>query len=195
MNLEVAVSASDGSVKILAQDPSAVAKAAEEGRLTVPEGVPVEQHEGIQLTEDLHAGRSYNANDGDHRECTTGFVVMVRVDLYGPSTAGHCGNVGRFNRSPTTTYASGGTSLTFQQQWTSNGLDLQWHTFSMTSNGASPMYFNGASGVYVSGGANGAPGDWVCKYGRTTGQTCGYIDPYEYSDAYGYFSRVNRNAT
>lgn len=195
LNFEVAVSAIDGSLKILAQDPQAVAAAVGEGRLTLPEATAVEQHDPILLTEDLHAGYSYNANDGDHRECTTGFVVMERVDLYGPSTAGHCGNTGRFNKNPSSTYSSGGVSLSFRQQWTSNDLDLQWHTFSYSTHSASPMYFNGAGGVYVSGGANAAPGDWLCKYGRTTGQTCGYVDAYEYSDAYGWFSRVNRNTT
>jgi hypothetical protein len=59
-----------------------------------------------------------------------------------------------------------------------------------------PIFWNGASTVQVTGGQDDIPGTYLCKFGRTTLQTCGYVDAYEYYDSpYGYFSRVNKNAT
>ena len=59
-----------------------------------------------------------------------------------------------------------------------------------------PQFWNGTSWVGVTGGKDDLAGEYVCKFGRTTSQTCGYIDPYEYYDSTfkGYFPRVNRGS-
>lgn len=48
----------------------------------------------------------------------------------------------------------------------------------------------------VTGGHEDAPGTFVCKWGRTTSATCGYIDAGEYYDSpYGYFRKVSTSSS
>jgi hypothetical protein len=193
--LDAAINPADGSVVLLTPNPDALSALISSSGVAVPDFVRIEQFDGIETTADVYGGRAYNASTG--LGCTTGFTVLRSADqIRGVSTAGHCDNTGKFSTSNTSTYSSSGQiALTFRQQWISNNLDIQWHTAG-TGNVFPPIFWNGTSTMQVTGGQDDIPGTYLCKFGRTTLQTCGYVDVYEYYNGpYGYFSRVNKNAT
>lgn len=196
---DIAVSASEGQIRILARDPSAVEAAIASGDLELADYVSVEQFDGIQTTATEAIGAGYAANTDTHN-CTVGFTVRrTTTTERGTTTAGHCGNRLRVSNSYSTSYSSSGQAGTsYVDQWirptnADYGIDLQWHTPNSPAY-AIPQIWTGTSWVGVTGGQDDLEGTFVCKYGRTTGRTCGNVDKYEYysSGYYGYFPRVNR---
>lgn len=196
---DVAVSAPLNKIRILARDPSAVRAAVSEGRIQLPAIATVEQFDGI-VTTIGNIGGGYAANTTS-MGCTTGFTITrTSVAERGITTAGHCDNSMRVSDNYGSTYSSAGQASTvYRQQWIvptnlDYGIDLQWHTPSSSSNAPIPQFWNGSSWVGVTGGKDDLANEYVCKFGRTTQQTCGRIDAYEYYDSNfkGYFPRVNR---
>jgi hypothetical protein len=176
----------------LVKDPTSALAAIVGGRFRAAPGTQIEQFDGIALTAtEVPGGQNYRGtfSNGDINECTRGFnVKQTNGSLYGVTTAGHCENNGRDETT--------GVSLAFRQEWVSNGVDSQWHTFSGGNNYlVVPKFYNGAGVVTVTGAQGVAQGQYICKYGRSTGQTCGYTDPYTYTDSYGAFYRMNSNST
>ena len=100
--------------------------------------------------------------------CTLGFSVKNSSGTRGVTTAGHCGNSATYN----------GVSLPFQSEWYGSAYDVQWHTvpgFTLRS-----WMKVSTSGTYrnVSGiksRTDQVVGDYVCKFGKTTGYNCGNI--------------------
>lgn len=97
--------------------------------------------------------------------CTSGFAVQSG-STYGVLTAGHC--------EDSATWTGG--SLTFQGQVCGSGSDVQWHTHGITK----PWFQYSSSGavreVYgQKSRANQVIGEYICKQGQTTGQTCGNL--------------------
>lgn len=159
----------------------------------------MEQFSGIQVSEDVYGGRAYNANAGI-ATCSTGFTVIERATgTRGVTTAGHCDNTGRFSANLNSTYATSAVNLSFRREWRTaasngDGLDIQWHVAS-SPHVFPPIFWNGSSYVQVTGAEWGSTGSYVCKFGRRTGYTCGFVDAAEfYSRPYGYMARVNRSA-
>ena len=98
--------------------------------------------------------------------CTSGFAVSNSGGTRGVTTAGHCGNSQQVV----------GESLSFQQEQFGGSSDLQWHT--APGNTILPQFFDGSSNRSVTGtrSRNSQPlNGFVCKYGKTTGNTCGFI--------------------
>lgn len=133
------------------------------------------------------------------RLCTGGFVVSDGIN-FGLSTAGHCSNVNTYYYKDQNGYLSsiGSHLFPLRGEWTGNNLDVQWSTTSSTI--AKDVlwissFFNGTSVVDVKGVQNEYPGLYVCKYGRTTSYSCGYVDQYLHVTSYGYLSRINANGT
>ena len=184
----IASNARTGQFKFLAKDPTAVLMALASGSLRAEKGVKIEQFDGIIKTAtEVPGGYGYN---GTTENCTRGFNVKeISGTLYGTSTAGHCDNSGTDDQT--------GVSQGFKQQWVSNNLDSQWSTFSgRTAYLVVPKFYNGSSVVTVTGGQSDFAGLPICKYGRVTGQTCGPVDQYQYTDpGYGDFPRMNRTAS
>ena len=186
---------------MLARDPAAVQKPVAEGKINLPEIASVEQFSGITTTIG-NIGGGFAANT-TAANCTTGFsVIQAGSAQRGTTAAGHCDNSLKVSDNYLSTYSSSGqASTTYQLQWIvptslDYGIDLQWHTVSSSTYTPIPQFWNGSSWVGVTGGKDDLAGEYVCKFGRTTSQTCGYIDSYEYYDTTfkGYFPRVNRGS-
>jgi hypothetical protein len=103
--------------------------------------------------------------------CTSGFYVRNSAGTQGISTAGHCPS--------SQSYA--GFGLTYVAEAYSGSYDVQWHTL------AGATYSN-----QIQVGATTRPititrpraaqssGEWVCKQGMTTGNTCGTLSTNSY---------------
>ncbi len=98
--------------------------------------------------------------------CTGGFTVLGGGEL-GISTAAHCGNTQSFQ----------GTLLPFRNEDQQGNQDVQWHTAPCTMNASND--FNSGIGFRACTGTrhrnNQVIGSQVCKWGMTTGRTCGDI--------------------
>lgn len=187
----VAKDAFTGDVKILAPDPAKAQQILNgEGSLrSVP--IKIEQFDGIEPT--WGGGNSYN---GVHLGCTTGFAVRNASLRNGITTAAHCENIAKWDITRAYTGLSGDT-LYFLNEWAgsgANGLDIQW---SFDSDTHFEPYINiGSANLNITGGQSDYAGLYVCKYGRKTRRTCGYVDPYQYTNpTYGDMPRVNSNST
>jgi streptogrisin C len=106
--------------------------------------------------------------DGDPGYCTGGFTVRhIYSGWVGISTAAHCGNVQSFQ----------GVALPFVNEAFYDSADVQWHSACGYMD-VSPE-FNSGLGYRTCVGARGRAdqtvGTYVCKWGTTTGRTCGYI--------------------
>jgi hypothetical protein len=183
----------------LARKPAEVEAAVAQGKIELPDIASIEQFDGILTTAVTNIGGGYAANTTS-QGCTVGFTITITsLAQRGTTTAGHCDNAMKVSDSYSTTYSSSGqASTTYKSQMITPtnldyGIDLQWHTATATP---IPQFWNGSSWVGVTGGKDDLAGEYVCKFGRTTQQTCGYIDPYEYYDSNfnGYFPRVNRGS-
>jgi len=123
--------------------------------------------------------------------CTSGFSVQ-QGGTKGVTTAGHCGNSQSFN----------GTSLIFVSEFWSGSWDIQWHRepgFTVTNK---IQYSSNGSTRDITATRsrnNQLIGGLTCKYGMTTGYTCGYIFsknncPTWVPSCAGTFIRVNNTA-
>jgi streptogrisin C len=107
--------------------------------------------------------------DGGSTYCTTAFSV-AKNGTYGFATAGHCQN-DRSYRQPENglTY-----NAPYQAQHRGDWGDFQWHT---TPHVEYAEFYTTSTGHRDVLGYDGsiAEGDYVCKYGRTSGYGCGYV--------------------
>jgi PKD repeat protein len=106
--------------------------------------------------------------DGDPGYCTGGFTVRHLYSNYvGISTAAHCGNYQQFQGLP----------LPFAAEAFYDSADVQWHTAcgytDVTNEFNSGLGYRACVGTR--GRADQVNGTYVCKWGTTTGRTCGYI--------------------
>lgn len=119
---------------------------------------------------DIYAGRPLST-------CTTGYSVQNSSGTKGITTAAHCGNSQSYN----------GTALTFRAELYTGEYDVQWHTGSGLT--YRPWAYDGLYDTQtpqfriITGTrsrTNQALDEYVCKYGKTTGYTCGYIKDKNY---------------
>jgi hypothetical protein len=98
--------------------------------------------------------------------CTSGFSVKNSSGTKGVTTAGHCSNTQSFN----------GVNLPWQNGTTGGLFDIQWHSapgFTVRN-----LVFDGTYNRFIYSvkfRASQSVGEWVCKYGMTTGYACGTI--------------------
>lgn len=99
--------------------------------------------------------------------CTTGFSV-ARNGVYGFVTAGHCANARDYQEPE-----SGGLryDAPYQAQHRGDWGDFQWHT---TPHAEYAEFYTSNTGYRPVNGYDGSisEGDYVCKYGRTSGYGC-----------------------
>lgn len=127
--------------------------------------------------------------------CTSGFAVRNSGGTRGITTAAHCGNAQSYS----------GTALTFQSERYTGAYDVQWHThsgstfrnwvFDGLSDTSTPYY---RTITATKSRTSQALNEFVCKYGKTTAYTCGYISDKSYlssspSDATATYIRVHRD--
>lgn len=102
--------------------------------------------------------------------CTSGFYVKNSAGTRGISTAGHCPNSQSYS----------GT-LTFQSEYDSGAYDVQWHTqtgatySNIIKEGSSTRAITATKAV-----GSQVSGEWVCKQGMATGNTCGTLSSTSY---------------
>jgi hypothetical protein len=102
------------------------------------------------------------------RGCTAGWSVRNSAGATGIATAAHCGNTQSYK----------GVSLPFVAQKYGGSCDVQWHKDGSHTAVAKFVADNPSAPRVVSAlrsRANQAVGSYVCKRGKTTGYTCGYI--------------------
>jgi hypothetical protein len=104
--------------------------------------------------------------------CTSGFTVKHDSGTEGFLTAGHC----RPHPADGGQYFQG-TLMPFQQQDMQGSQDVQWHTSPGIDDRA---YFRSGSNTLtpvrrLDGRSRQSRGRYVCKYGMSTGRTCGEI--------------------
>ena len=132
---------------------AAVAQAA----ARVPAGVSVSIDEGAVLS----GGLDTVYGGGHLSSCTAAFSVRSSSYANGLLTAEHCGNTQSY---------SGRSVLKFRAALTKSSGDVQWHSSSET---ASPsFYYTRGSRRSITSTANAVPGQSLCKYGKTTSNTC-----------------------
>lgn len=184
----IASNARSGQFKVMAKSTTKALLAIAGGKVQVEPGLRIEQFDGIIRTaSEFFGGFGYNGSAAD---CTLGFNVrLTGTTTYGSSTAGHCDDSGRDDRT--------NKRLDFQEQWITNNVDSQWATvLGGSSLTVVPMFTNGSSVVTVTGGQIDYSGLYICKNGRVTDRTCGIVDQYQYTDGtYGDFPRMNYNNT
>jgi hypothetical protein len=147
----------------------ATTPAAQRSSRQLPDGVVVITVPELARPTNVYAGLPI-ANG-----CTTGFSVAGPQGL-GTTTAAHCGN-------------DLGPSLPFIWEWNGWDRDLQWHTApdqtvrSVAQDGGGQRNITGTQSRDVQ-----FIGEWVCKYGRSTGFGCGAIADKNRTGSGGYDS-------
>lgn len=139
----------------------------------------VEVDQLSQEETDIFAGLSLS-------QCTSGFSVENASGTKGITTAAHCDN----------TQSYGGTDLPFQGSAYGSSYDFQWHTapgFTVRN-----LMFDGTYNRYVYPTRHRDDqelDEFVCKHGKTTGFTCGYIinKSYQPTGMAATFIRVHRD--
>ena len=141
-------------------DPVQLNDALRKANLQLPANVEViKVNELPREVTDIFGGKAL-------RTCTSGFSVRNASWIKGITTAGHCSNWQTYN----------GTNLPFKSGTTGGVYDIQWHTapgFTVRN-----LVFDGTYNRYIYGrkfSYSQAVGEWVCKYGKTTGYACGTI--------------------
>jgi len=139
----------------------------------LPVVVDVDSEKASVIAVDQLATPSANIYAGLHlSSCTAGFTVRNSSWTKGITTAAHCTN----------TLSYSGTSLPYVSGSLAQTNDVQWHTTPgfTDKNWAYDGIWGGSTPYYrtitstVSRGSQDV-GDWVCKYGKTTGYDCGEI--------------------
>ena len=138
----------------------------------LPADVAVQEVNELAVLEaDIYAGLALTT-------CTSGYSVRHNDGRTGITTAAHCGN----------SQSRSGTSLPFQAARYGDSYDVQWHTTPGFTD--RPWARDGLSDSTTPGyriitsttsRANQPVGGTVCKYGKTTGRTCGGIQSKTYN--------------
>ncbi len=141
-------------------DPAQLDDALRKANLQLPANVEVIKVDELpREVTDIFGGKAL-------RTCTSGFSVRNANWIKGITTAGHCSNWQTYN----------GTNLPFQSGTTGGVYDIQWHTapgFTVRN-----LVFDGTYNRYIYGvkfRSSQSVGEWVCKYGMTSGYSCGTI--------------------
>ncbi|NJD51578.1 MAG: hypothetical protein FIB07_01790 [Candidatus Methanoperedens sp.] len=144
-----------------------------EGRLSDKVRVVAVEAETMGIDEaNIYGGLSLNGLIS----CTSGFSVKQGWIFItkGITTAGHCSDTQSYN----------GNSLTFQSEAWTGSYDAQWHTAPGYTVTNKIQWWNDGStrNITATKSRNDQRiGEYVCKYGRTTAYTCGYISSKDFN--------------
>lgn len=128
------------------------------------------------ITRTFFAGTSISGLEVGGSKCTSGFNVKSSDGTVGLTTAGHCQN----NLTHKSSSSSAAEALDYKGEKNVGSADIQWHTRPDGRYRWEPSYDVAAGSQtrtisFVKGALSLAVGMWVCKYGRTTYETCGEI--------------------
>jgi streptogrisin C len=151
----------ENRVEIQSDRAQAVRAAIAAERAPLPERVEILAVPSLAKPSVLRGG------DGDPGMCTGGFTVRDYYGRVGITTAAHCSNSTTFQGMP----------LPFVDEAFYDSGDVQWHLAcpytEVTNEFNSGLGYRGCTGAR--GRADQTVGTYVCKWGTTTGRTCGYI--------------------
>ncbi|HEX6083745.1 MAG TPA: PKD domain-containing protein, partial [Thermoanaerobaculia bacterium] len=172
----------ENRVELYVLDPAKLNAA----KARIPDGVVIQRVSRLADGEALTGGRRIST-------CTSGFTVQAPNGELGVATAGHCDNTQYYQ----------GILLPFRRERNDNDHDVQWHSgcdlMQVTNQFESGFGLRSVVGTRHRN--NQAEGTYVCKYGRTTGRTCGWIESRNYDlDLFpnpfdGNFIRVDGRGT
>ena len=195
IQFESGINIAANRVEIYSASAEAIDNVLQKRNISVPPYVQIVQVDHLsQPATDIYAGLVFSP-------CTSGFSVLHNEQsegILGISTAGHCGCAGDYCscQSPpcsnTNSVYYNGTLLPLQGVEYHDSYDVEWHTapgFTVRN-----LFFDGTYNVYVYGIRSRSDqyvGEYVCKYGKTTGAGCGTISDLYYSYRGGTYIRVH----
>jgi PKD domain len=169
----------ENRVELHVVDPQEANIALASTRVPLPPAVEITRVDALAATQaDLTGGSPLGS-------CTAGFVVISPHFDAGVLTAGHCADQQSFE----------GVTLPFRGQDVTGDQDVQWHS----SCDIKPLVNRFNSGIdlrHVERTRHRYEQplkQWVCKYGKATGRTCGELDSKSYDPGTafnGTFMRV-----
>lgn len=175
----------ENRAEIHSDRPQALRAALASARANLPDHVEIVAVSGLAEPVVLIGGESGSS-------CTGGFTVRGYNGEVGISTAAHCGNTQYFQ----------GVSLPFRSEDQQGNQDVQWHSACKILD-VSNEFITGIGNRACTGTRSRdqqAIGAYVCKWGMTSGRTCGYIQsksvaPSYVTSAASTFVRVNGAVT
>lgn len=181
--VEVDINIKTNLVELYLTESQALESRLASAGVELPAGVVVFQVARLSVSEvDIYGGLAIST-------CTTGFSVKNAANTRGVSTAAHCNDA--------QSYA--GNALTFQSADRTGNQDVQWHTApGLTVTNQFNVGGSVRSCTATKSRTNQAVGNYVCKYGKTSGYTCGSISSTSYlsttvTDGQATFIRVNND--
>lgn len=155
-----AINISQNQAELYVEDSSLLTNGLLKADAQLPANVKVVESELPRNAADIGGGESLTT-------CTSGFSVVDPGGIKGITTAGHCNN----------TQSYSGVDLHFMSGTSGGAYDIQWHRADQAFTVGNRVW-DGSSNrpIYnVRFRASQNVGDWVCKYGKTTGYGCGTI--------------------
>jgi streptogrisin C len=156
----------ENRVELQVVDPQQANVALASMRMPIPPAVEITGVEALAVSQaDLTGGSPLST-------CTAGFFVLSPHFDAGVLTAGHCADQQSFE----------GLSLPFRAQDVTGDQDVQWHS----SCGIKPLVNRFNSGIdfrhveRTRSRSEQPLKQWVCKYGKATGRTCGVLESKSY---------------
>jgi antitoxin component of RelBE/YafQ-DinJ toxin-antitoxin module len=156
-----AINIPNNRAELYVLDPAQLTESLRKTNTRLPDNVDV-----VKFTElsrdvaDIFGGKALTT-------CTSGFSVRNSSGTKGVTTAGHCNNSQSYS----------GVSLPFMSGTTGGVYDIQWHrgdhAFTVRN-----LIWDGTYNRFIYSvkfRASQSVGEWVCKYGMTTGYACGTI--------------------
>lgn len=176
MESTLSIDARGGRIILAVDEPAAVKERL--GQQPTANAVPVEivQRDPASGEEDTIWGGLTQS------QCTSGFTVVHASAGFGVLTAGHCAN------SLTITTPQGNTkALTYYAGANSGARDVQWHlAYGQTFENKVKVSPSGNYLRITSQASSHPIGTYICKYGKTTGNTCGTVASANYDpDGWG----------
>lgn len=151
---------------------------AEAQLVSLPPHVEVITVDSLMEPAAFYAGLKLMWSDGT-LWCTSGFTVKhIPSGDEGTLTAAHCPPNTHLNENDSRKLLYGGDVMPFVQQDLGGSQDVQWHK---TPGYEDRAWFRASSQYDIrevrskKGRAQQEKGDYVCKYGKTTGYSCGKI--------------------
>lgn len=185
--VESGINLPQNRVELYVADRARLDEALESGAVRLPGSVAVITVEAMGNPDvDIYGGLPLST-------CTSGFSVRRSSDgTKGITTAAHCSNSQSYN----------GVSLTFRSEQFTGSYDVQWHTKSgYTVRNIIRWWKDGSTRSITATKSRSSQtvGGYVCKYGKTTYYTCGYISDKYYRPSYvpnasATFIRVDNTA-
>ena len=128
--------------------------------------VPVETGAAVVVVDRLPAPEAFLHGGLNLTDCTSGYHVRNGSGTAGISTAGHCPSAQTFS----------GTALTYLGESYTGSYDIQWHNHSGSTYSNVIQVGSGLRQITATRARSAqTAGEWVCKQGMTTGNTCGTL--------------------